>query len=191
MQGSRDSGHVDASGQGAHEVPSSTSHLAVQQPARQGMQPNPDGLATPRGEKTTGLGTDRSVVGQPFPVSESVNEACKPTKPGVFRWESCGEVSQLLAQMATEPRDEQWAVAKEEVLRAHTEKEPGRFTIRALECRKSICFVETASLFGVMRDPSYGYLKEHGLAARYPVFASETDASGALWTITLFPFVRR
>ena len=137
------------------------------------------------------MGTDHGVVGQPFPVSESVTEACKPTRPGVFRWSSCDEVSELLAQMAKEPRDERWAAAKEEVLRAHTEKEPGRFTIRALECRKSICFVETASLSGAMLDPSYGYLKEHGLAARYPVFASETDSSGALWTITLFPFVRR
>lgn len=133
-----------------------------------------------------------SVVGQPFPVSESVAEACKPATPGAFRWEACDRVNALLVQIATEPRDDVWATAMEQQLRAYAEAQPVNLTIRALECRKTICFIETAAAFpGDLPMPDYRWREKLGLGKEYPVNASERDAAGMRWNITLFPFRRK
>lgn len=134
---------------------------------------------------------DVAVGGRSFPVSDSVVEACKPAKPGVFRWEACDRTNELLIEMAKEPRDEVWAAATEKLLRAYAEQEPGKFTIRALECRQTVCFIETASIFGGLPDAGYRFFIDHGLTRGYSVEAFETDDAGARLTITLFPFTRR
>lgn len=108
-----------------------------------------------------------SVVGQPFPVSESVAEACKPAKPGAFRWEAHARANALLVQIATEPRDDVWATAMEQQLRAYAEAQPVKLTIRALECRKTICFIETAAAFsGDLPMPDYRWREKLGLGKR-------------------------
>jgi hypothetical protein len=135
-------------------------------------------------------GIDASVVGQSFPVSESVVEHCKPAKPAVFRWEACDRVNELLVKMTEEPRDESWAEATEKLLRAYAEGEPGNFTIRSVECRKTICFIETASIVGGLPIPDYRFLRNSGLKKDHPVAAFETDPTGARITISLLPIIR-
>ena len=132
-----------------------------------------------------------SVADQPFAVSKSVAEACKPAKPGVFRQSACDRANHLLAEMAREPRDEPWATVSERVLRAYAEQEPGKFSIRALECRKSICFIETASIFGHLPDADFYFVRDHGFSREDPVDVHETDEAGARLTVTLLPVTRR
>jgi hypothetical protein len=99
--------------------------------------------------------------------------------------------------MAKEPREEPWATAAERAIRALVELEPGSerprevtYTIRALECRTSICFVETASIMGAFTTQLYYFERSTGLTAQYSIDSSETDPSGNKVHVTLSPFVR-
>jgi hypothetical protein len=189
---------VSAKPPNAQDAVSGESNWSSQspQPGRRSRptQTDPEEVVTEREEKAAERAPDNSVVGRPFQPSESIVEACKPDRRGVFRSSFCHQVGELLTAMAREPRDEAWAAAAEQALRAYAEKEPGKFTIRALECRKSICFIETASIYGSLLDPDYEYdkyLSNLGLHMDYAVDAFETDATGARMTVTLFPFTRK
>lgn len=103
----------------------------------------------------------------------------------------------LLDDMAEEPREEPWATAAERSIRALVELEPGTelprevtYTIRALECRTSICFLETASIMGGFATELYYFEKTSGLTAQYPIDSTETDETGNKVHVTLWPFVR-
>lgn len=140
---------------------------------------------------------DVSVVGQPFAVSESILARCEPTRES-YRPLACESDKRLLAEMAEEPREEPWATEAERAIQALVELEPGTqmpravtYTIRALECRTSICFVETASIFGGFHSRFYPFEKNSGLHAEYPVDSVETDKTGAKVHVTLWPFTRR
>ena len=140
-------------------------------------------------------GVDYDVVGHPFPVSESILAACGPLDSNHAR--SCTPNIKLLKEMAEEPREEPWATAAEQTIRALVELEPGTerprdvtYTIRALECRTSICFVETASIMGGFATQLYYFEKTSGLTAQYATDSTETDASGNKVHVTLWPFVR-
>jgi hypothetical protein len=149
------------------------------QPRPQAGAPSPD--------------TDFSVVGHPFPASESILAACGKANPQ----RSCEPNKKLLADMAQEPREEPWATLAERAIRALVELEPGTerprevtYTIRALECRTSICFVETASIMGAFTTQLYYFEKSNGLTAQYSIDSSETDPYGNKVHVTLWPFVR-
>ena len=129
---------------------------------------------------------DYSVVGLSFTVSESIFADCEK-----FRREACEPNKALLAEMAKEPREEPWATSAEERIRNFAEQEPGKFTIRALECRTSICFIETASIMGSFSYPLYYFEKNSALHAEYPAHSSETDELGAKVYVTLWAFTRR
>jgi hypothetical protein len=141
---------------------------------------------------------DFSVIGIPFPVSESIVAACDPA-PGKYRNSACEPDKKLLAEMAEEPREEPWATSAERAIRALVELEPGTempravttYTIRALECRTSICFVETASIMGGFHTQFYYFEKTSGLRAEYAVDSVETDELGTKVHVTLYPFTRR
>lgn len=136
--------------------------------------------------------TDLSAAGRPFPVSESVVEACNPDRPSASRQEGCGRANELLVAMAREPRDAAWAGAMEKELRAYVDAQPENYSIRALECRKTICFIETAAAFpGALLMPDYQWRNRLGLAKEYSVDAFESDDAGVRLTITLFPFRRK
>jgi hypothetical protein len=129
--------------------------------------------------------------GRTFSASKSVKDACGSAEPGAFRWAACDRVNELLTDMTKEPRDEAWAAATERQLRAYAEAEPGKFVIRGLECRQTICFIETASPSGGLPMPDYYFRKKFGLGKEYPVDAFETDENGVRLTITLFAFTRQ
>jgi hypothetical protein len=136
---------------------------------------------------------DSSVVGHPFPVSESILAACERANPS--KW--CTPNKKLLDEMAEEPREEPWATMAERAIRALVELEPGTempravtYTIRALECRTSICFVETTSIMGAFYTQLYYFEETSGLTAQYSISGTETDASGNKVYVTLWPFER-
>ena len=61
-------------------------------------------------------------------------------------------MKKLRDAMTEEPREEPWASVAEEAIRTLVALEPGTefpravtYTIRAVECRKSICMLETVS----------------------------------------------
>jgi len=136
---------------------------------------------------------DHSVVGQPFAVSESILLACKKSP----RRGGCEPGIPLLEKMAKEPREEPWASSAEQAIRALVELEPGTdrprpmtYTIRNLECRKSICFVETASIMEGFHTNRFYFERENRLRAGYSMFSSETKEDGNKVYVTLLPVVR-
>jgi hypothetical protein len=105
----------------------------------------------------------------------------------------------LLDEMAEEPREEPWATMAERSIRAlvELELEPGTelprevtYTIRALECRTSICVLETASIMGGFATELYYFEKTSGLTAQYAIHSTETDESGNKVHVSLRPFAR-
>lgn len=141
-------------------------------------------------------GVDFSVVGQPFPVSASILADCE-SKSGMRPSLWCGPDKKLLGEMAEEPREEPWASAAERSIRALVQLEPGTdrprsvtHTMRNLECRKSICFLETSSIMGGFATQLYYFEKTSGLRAEYPIDAVEIAEDGTEVHVTLWPFVR-
>jgi hypothetical protein len=104
---------------------------------------------------------------------------------------------ELLAAMVKEPREEPWASSSENAIRALVELEPGRrtprgiaYTIRALECRQSICFVETASDMESFDIEFLYFERTNRLKAGYALFSTETRQDGTRVHVTLLPVVR-
>ena len=136
---------------------------------------------------------DESVVGQPFPVSQSILAVCEQDSRGTF----CEPNKALLAKMAEEPREEPWASAAERAIRALVELEPGTdrpravtFTIRNLECRKTLCFVETASHMAAFHTQFFHFERDNRLRAGYASFSREIKADGTEVRVTLLPVLR-
>lgn len=79
-------------------------------------------------------------VGRPFPLSDSVREACKQRK-----W--CIDLAlPLLAEFAGERREPNWAPLMEaEIGRFVAKRESDGFSLRVVECRTSLCVVEVYS----------------------------------------------
>lgn len=131
-------------------------------------------------------GPDLRVVGRPFPLSPSMEAACRVDAAG------CAPVLRLLKQFSQQPRDPIWAGKMEAGLRDLVMSEPG-YSIRAIECRASLCAAEVASGLGMFNfitptgpygtDPSLS-----GLHAFYSETAYEHDPAYA--TVTLMTFRR-
>src|SRR5579871_4348760 len=81
----------------------------------------------------------QSVQGRAFPVSRSVKASCRV---------GCEDLNEVLSQFAQQPRDPVWARSAETKLRNLVLKENGKYTIRAIECRTSLCVIEVASIYG-------------------------------------------
>jgi len=129
---------------------------------------------------------DKSVVGSAFPISASVLSAC--------RNHGCDEVREKLTEMANEPRDNVWATQMEiEIQNNITSQGRDRYTIRDIECRSSICGIETASLEGQYLGPSYNDPLRTNLTGGelIPIWGYETDASGARITVSVIVLMRR
>jgi hypothetical protein len=95
--------------------------------------------------------------------------------------------------MTEEPRDPEWAPAAESMLRDFIETtDPGKFSIRALECRTSICAVEVESIYGPFSGRVLGYepLADE-LRRDAPMLGFEADEFGTRMTVTVFTFIRR
>jgi hypothetical protein len=86
--------------------------------------------------------TERSLVGLPFKMSESVELACA-RRP---QWNDCKRLNAFLERMTAEARDPSWAPGMEARIERFTyEGERGQYRIRALECRSTRCALEVAS----------------------------------------------
>jgi hypothetical protein len=86
---------------------------------------------------STPSGIDESVVGQAFQVSDPVKESCKRDTI------ECPLVMDSLTRMVKEPRDMYWAARMEEEIQAVVDAQGlGKYVVRNLECRTSICILE-------------------------------------------------
>jgi len=146
---------------------------------------------------TTGSSLDRPPgIEQAFPVSASVEADCQRRKD-----EICDENWANLAQFSKEPRDPAWAPNMEALIRDDvlSQERPGRFRVRRIECRTSVCAAEIESSFeahGVHGGYMGGIQAGHEaikkpLRTHLSTFALEKDSSGRRMTVTLITFTRR
>lgn len=119
---------------------------------------------------------DGSVVGQAFPVSESIEAQCTAMQ-SLGRSSTCHEAHELLAMFKREPRDEIWAPRIEAALRSHVANQSG-YAIRNLECRTSVCAVEASSTDTKWPISNYEFLSTNGLRHMTNMHGSEVDADG-------------
>jgi hypothetical protein len=85
----------------------------------------------------------RSAVAFPFRPSPTIVERCR-TRPAPTA-DSCKEVNRLVEEMSREDRDEAWAKRTESRIRAVVAARQDGTQIRALECKTSLCAIETVS----------------------------------------------
>lgn len=85
---------------------------------------------------------DESVIGIPFPISDSVREVVELHAKDM---EYDRGVIEPLARFSGEPRDDEWASAIERELRDVVRRSNGAFSIRNVECRRTICAWEVES----------------------------------------------
>ena len=87
--------------------------------------------------------------------------------------------------MEKEPRDERWADRAEGDLRKYFLSE-GKYKIRALECRQTLCAVEVRSIHGPFLGLDYEHSEEYQLFEEGSQFAYEKSADGQHVTVTLW-----
>jgi hypothetical protein len=132
-------------------------------------------------------GMDKSVVGQAFHVSDPVKEACKRDTI------ECPVVMESLARMVKEPRDMYWAAKMEEEIQAAVDAQgSGKFVVRNLECRASICILEVEVHDPGSAVPRYDNAIVSNLKPNGAVIGeTETDASGVHFNTQLLDFSRK
>ncbi len=172
------------------DMPSPMATPAKPSLAYPGGAPMQGGSESPTPKSVAREEPDDSVIGRPFPVSASVEARCR-------NWankadDPCEDVHKLLSRMAQEPRDTAWAAQMEEEIRDQVMTgSPGKYSIRAVECRTSVCAVEVASLFGLYFGPKYDDPLSSKLEQGIHTWGYEFDASGGRITVTVMPFTRR
>lgn len=124
-------------------------------------------------------------IGRPFPLSASMQAACK------VEFDGCKRLYDDLSTLAQEPRDPHWSDAMETKLRNYVEAESGDFTIRSLECRSSVCAIEVASMNGPLPSPSSSTLDNWVLAEAAEFAYEHNGPAGGRTTVTFQTFDRR
>ena len=130
---------------------------------------------------------DTSLIGRPFPLSPSVAREC--ADPSL---EPCPLVHRILSLFAQEPRDDVWADKMETKLRDYIQQYPA-FSIRALECRTSICMAEVVSDKGAFHHGiiDLGSDLDREVQPDLGSFGYERGKDGALVTVSQLVFTRR
>jgi hypothetical protein len=133
---------------------------------------------------------DETVVGRQFPLSPSVRRECAP--PSVMH-HMCETLMSELAKFAGQPRDRTWASATERRLRTAVVQGSTEVIIRGLECRQSLCAIETATPAAVAgyKAVKHSLLAEDGLIRVQEVPAWETDENGARVVVMAEVILRR
>jgi hypothetical protein len=131
---------------------------------------------------------DESVIGRPFPVSDSVRTACREVLP-----DKCDAENALLRKFAEEPRDTVWATDLESKLREYVSTRYPGFSVRALECRKTICAGEVTAVAGEHFDRTLGNDQPVStlLMGQMGINGYESDAAGRRTAVMLILFTRR
>jgi hypothetical protein len=126
-----------------------------------------------------------SVKGRQFALSASVQERCKKADT------LCDWMGEQLVQFAAQPRDPTWASATEQSIQDALVADGRVESIRALECRESLCAVEVTSLeTGALEPPQQFYRDNRLLPGRF-LFVSEVDGTGTPVHASVMTFVRR
>jgi hypothetical protein len=126
-------------------------------------------------------------VGRPFPIPRSIRDVCEKG-PGHV----CDVVLPEIDKMGKERRDLAWAPAAEQRLLELLGSATGQFTVRALECRTSLCVAEVASSGGP--HPGIGGYRaevDNGLYSRGVLTGYEESDQGVRVTVRLFVYERR
>jgi hypothetical protein len=136
-------------------------------------------------------------LGMSFRTSDSVRTEChnnllKGNDLG------CAEMDRELVIMANERRDEVWAKRTERTFREWIESNGSDYTIRSLECRRTLCAVEISSTTTgeTAKAWSYAFWRKANLlpafGGRSPkIFGFEKDAEGAKVVVGVYLFQRR
>jgi hypothetical protein len=132
-----------------------------------------------------------AVIGRPFPVSASVEDECTEMVARLGDQSPCALRIELLSRMAQEPRDPVWAATTEKKIRDFVATEADQFTIRAVECRQSICALEVESIHGPWFTFGYGTEPDKVLREREGSTAHERNESGDRVTVTFTVYERR
>ncbi len=138
------------------------------------------------------LRTDEAVVGRQFPLSPSVQQQCGPPPEPPYSY-MCETLMSELRRLAEEAREESWASATEEGLRVGVARDHTATTIRALECRESLCAIEmvTPTVVPGYKGVSHALLAENGLVRVQEVPAWETDKNGVRVVVLAQVFRRK
>jgi hypothetical protein len=153
-------------------------------------------LVKSRDRKNPDVSAPTAVEGRAFPVSEAIEIACQRLRDYI-----CNDVQEKLSEMSHEPRDSKWA-GETEALIEHDilfGQEPGRFAIRDIECRTTLCAAEVESNFsenGTYGGYMGGMAVNHdelnaALHTNFSTVASENNSTGARVIVTLITFTRR
>jgi len=130
------------------------------------------------------------VGGQPFPLSQSVKHECAPQP---IRNYMCERLMSELAKFSAEPRDQAWAGRTEDGLRSSIERESPEVVVRALECRKSLCAIETVTptFAEGYQGTNHALLARNGLIRVQDVPVGETDVNGVRVVVLAQVLLRR
>ena len=96
-----------------------------------------------------------------------------------------------LSKFAQEPRDPPWSSEVERRLRDYLGTEPGKYAIRNVECRTSLCAVEVASIYSQLSPTSSGTALDSCVIPGGSEFGYERDVSSAKTIVTVMIFWRR
>lgn len=143
-----------------------------------------------------------SQIAHAFEVSASVREGCdRIIREKLNGEQHCRMARTELEKLQSEPRDEVWAAETEARMRDTIDQTPGesagRYTIRALECRRSLCAIEIASLMNPYPEPTLRRkLIEEGkvfVATPPPLYMSavELDSTVQQVYVTVWIYTRR
>jgi hypothetical protein len=147
-----------------------------------------DEVQPPTATNTDTRPSDADAIGRPFPLSQSLRDHCKQLArygPDAI----CDEIHQALSTMAQEPVDPNWAPATEALLRARV-TEAGEYTIRAVECRTTLCAIVVASVYGNVLLPYNNILSDKALEKDFDFIPAMTADEGG-GVAVIFWCVRR
>jgi hypothetical protein len=135
----------------------------------------------------TSSGIDGSVAGQPVSISSSLRESCKS------EFIECPLVMASVAKMAQEPRDNDWASKTEELLQAAADTQgPGKYLVRNVECRSSICILEVELHVPEIYPFRYeGAITSNLSPYTLTIAATEYDSLGERFIVEFKVFSRR
>jgi hypothetical protein len=187
---------ADVDPPGAHVPPSFEKPLSSERLDRQQSSTEPAGREANNASQDADGGiematsveefpTSEDAIGRQFPLSSSIAATCKRDP------DLCKEAHEWLAQMAQEPRDQQWAPRAEESLRETILAEGDKYSIRALECRRTVCAIEVASIHGPLFTLKAEELERYRLWGRTVIMGYETNEYGKKVTVTVWIYERK
>jgi hypothetical protein len=139
----------------------------------------------------TEVSISQDVVGKAFPLSETLANLCKPIDGRRLR-ASCERANELLGEFKLEPREEPWASNIEEKFRRMiATRNPGYWQVRALECRTSLCALETTTTDRSPFAPGYAGHRDLNLFSMIRVGTFELNSDSSQTLVMLHIFSRR